>query len=201
MKSKKLCECGCGVFTNVITKTQRSDNNIAGKPYRFLFGHKKTADQVKRFWSYVNKKGPIHPKLSTRCWVWTGAFFKTKGIKTYGSAYFKGKSHPANRVAWFLKYGEWPEYFACHHCDNKWCVNPSHLYDGTTRENAEDAIARGRIARGERNGSSKLKEQEVIELRRLLSTHTHAELAEKYNISIPTIDAIAQGKTWRYLLQ
>jgi hypothetical protein len=33
-------------------------------------------------------------------------------------------------------------YFACHHCDNKRCVRPDHLYEGTPKDNTRDRIKR-----------------------------------------------------------
>lgn len=35
----------------------------------------------------------------------------------------------------------------CHHCDNRACVSPVHLYQGTNRDNATDRVIRGRSAR------------------------------------------------------
>ncbi len=31
-----------------------------------------------RFWTRVNKDGPVHPVLGTACWLWTGAVLKCK---------------------------------------------------------------------------------------------------------------------------
>lgn len=41
-KSTKLCECGCGNFTNIASKTQSSKGHIQGTPQRLLPGHNKT---------------------------------------------------------------------------------------------------------------------------------------------------------------
>jgi len=42
-----------------------------------------------------------------------------------------------------LTHGEWP-ICACHHCDNKACWNPDHLYAGDYSTNLVDAWARVR---------------------------------------------------------
>lgn len=33
--------------------------------------------------------------------------------------------------------------FALHRCDNAWCVNPAHIYDGTQQQNMDDRMKRG----------------------------------------------------------
>ncbi|HMI82622.1 MAG TPA: hypothetical protein VK550_00945, partial [Polyangiaceae bacterium] len=44
---------------------------------------------------------------------------------------------------------------ACHSCDREGCVNPSHLWEGTSGDNILDASAKGRLAslKGDLNGA------------------------------------------------
>lgn len=99
-----------------------------------------------KFWRQVNKSGPlpstiactIFPEIKgTRCWPWLGG--TSQG---YGKTCFEGKPVNAQRMAWFLTYGNWPEACACHKCDNRPCCNPDHLFDGDARDNRLDRCAK-----------------------------------------------------------
>lgn len=104
-----------------------------------------TPDEVTRFfWVPLDKSG--------ECWVWLGQRSgKAGGGKDYGqfAIYRDGKRRTlyAHRVALTLLNGVEPE-MACHHCDNPPCVRPSHLYAGSAKSNAQDAIERGRKVQG-----------------------------------------------------
>jgi hypothetical protein len=80
-----------------------------------------------------------------KCWNWLAAIFKSTG---YGSACLPGSdSTTAHRIAWLYTYGKWPAMNLLHSCDNRLCVNPNHLREGTQKENYKDAKNRGRIPR------------------------------------------------------
>lgn len=56
---------------------------------------------------------------------------------------------PAHRLSFSLNVEQVPNYpgqkhegLVLHSCDNKWCVNPKHLYLGTAKQNAQDNAAR-----------------------------------------------------------
>lgn len=93
-----------------------------------------------RFWSRVDVRG------SDECWPWMGT-----RVDGYGQATFGGRRQPAHRVAWELTCGAIRDgLWALHHCDNRPCCNPSHLFLGTNADNVADKMAKGREARGER---------------------------------------------------
>lgn len=59
----------------------------------------------------------------------------------------KGSAEGAHRVSWVLANREPipPRMNVCHSCDNPPCVNPAHLWVGTSSDNHWDASRKGRI--------------------------------------------------------
>lgn len=99
---------------------------------------------LSRFWLYVNQEGPVHPKLGTPCWVWTGA---TNNFG-YGQIHNGIKNVYAHRLSWEIHNGTLAAGLCVlHRCDNPPCVNPAHHFIGTKKQNSEDMVAKGRAAR------------------------------------------------------
>lgn len=90
-------------------------------------------------WSRVTK--------SESCWEWTGPL----SAGGYGNLSADGQ-RGAHRVSKVLADGPVPDgLFVLHHCDNARCVRPDHLYFGTLKDNARDAVERRRHDRSRRD--------------------------------------------------
>jgi hypothetical protein len=78
------------------------------------------------------------------CIVWIGK----KCANGYGRFKLRKRDYFAHRVAWVLANQREiaPGMFVCHSCDNRACVNPSHLWIGSNRDNMIDMYAKGRGA-------------------------------------------------------
>lgn len=97
--------------------------------------------------------------------------------------------------------GPRPDGLVCCHWDGDPSNNQlSNLRWDTQKANSDDTIRHGRRKFGEQAGS-KLKEAEVLEIRRLHGEGVSiSELAASHGVSWPAIWQIVQGLKWRHLL-
>lgn len=126
---------GCG-------RIGKMTRGLCSKHYRRWLDHTPAADRPvaprfsRTFWEFVEK--------TDTCWVWVGV----RNPNGYGFWSRQGQTGLAHRVSWEMAHGPITGgLWVLHHCDNRPCVNPAHLYLGTVVENTRDAVERGRLYR------------------------------------------------------
>ena len=155
-----------------------------------------------RFWSRITK--------TDKCWVWKGS---VNGCG-YGKMMLEGKIHLAHRISWKFHHGKWPKLCVCHHCDNRLCVNPNHLFEGTRADNTRDAFLKGRLASGIRSGRytkpertargvditrSVLDDDKVRFIRSEYKNIGPFKIAKKLGVNYTCVYKVYKGETWKHV--
>ena len=147
-----------------------------------------------RFWKRV------HVGSAGGCWPWKGKPNKKSG---YGNIKYYGRWTSAHRIAYLLSNGEIPKGLnVLHHCDNRICCNPLHLFAGTHKDNIQDALKKGRLnpPKGENQPTHKLSENDVHTIRKLIKDgQTQRSIAADFGVSHSTIYAINQHRSWKHI--
>lgn len=118
----------------------------------------------------------------------------------YGHIGSNGRNLKVHRVAYELYVEEIPEgMLVCHTCDNPCCVNPCHLFVGTYQDNMDDKTFKGRgnAPKGEKQGSAKLTQLQVRDIRKLVCRFSQKQLTKIFCVSKSTISNILARKSWR----
>ena len=143
---------------------------------------------LERYWRNVRK--------TEGCWEWTGVKFQSG----YGRIKANKRQHIASRMAYLIEHGEIDDSLCVlHSCDNRACVNPSHIRQGTRGENAKDCVSRSRQCIGERNGCSIATEQQVLTIRKDCKTKTIKQIATEIGMSYAFVWDVVRRRSWRHI--
>lgn len=147
-----------------------------------------------RFWAKVDKNPGHGP--GRECWIWTGS----RDEFGYGRFNRNGSGGSAHRAGYEITVGAIPAGFVIRHkCDNPACVRPDHLETGTSQDNSDDQVNRGRARapRGVESGHAKLDEDQVRAI--FSDTRNQRDIAAEYGISQSSVMMIKTKRNWRHL--
>lgn len=121
----------------------------------------------------------------------------------YNRVAYMGKQVLAHRLSWMKSNGEIPDgLLVLHKCDNRLCIEPSHLFLGTKKDNAIDMSRKGRgfIMHGEDCNLSRLKDSDVRDIRSRRATGEMAKfIAADYGLSVMHVYRISCRKAWKHI--
>jgi hypothetical protein len=167
-----------------------------------------------RFWSKVDKTPGQGPWGD--CWMWRGS------RDTYGRFWLNGANREAHRVAYELAKGPLGDQ-GNHRCNEYFCVNPDHVYDGSQLDNMRDRALSGKewdsapknpasgernglhrnpekAVRGERHPQAKLTDATAAQALRLCAEGWSApKVARLLGVSPTTIRNLNRGDIWKHI--
>jgi len=124
------------------------------------------------------------------------------GSHGYGAFWIGGGLDTSHRAAWRLTRGSIPAGLqVLHHCDNRRCVRPDHLFLGSQSDNMRDCERKGRHVsnwphrRGERAAGAKLTDAQAAWFKRAVRQGEMTQAAARAVLGISSAHAsrIANG--------
>jgi len=141
-------------------------------------------------WSRVEPSGD--------CLVWAGPLNRYG----YGIIPWNRKLRTVHRLVMEILVGPLSDDTAvCHHCDNRKCLRPDHLFLGSVAENSRDCVKKQRHAFGERNrGGTKLTDQQVRAMRAEHAAGIGSrKLAKRYGTSVTSAWRVITNQSWKHV--
>lgn len=134
---------------------------------------------------------------SAGCWIWpyrcTPAGYGSLQDGPSGAM----TATAVHRLAFQREYGHLP-FVGRHDCDTPPCFNPSHILDGTYRDNTQDSIRRGRFPGYP--SRAKLTEAQMMEVRqRALAGEPQRKLGAEFGICQAQVSRIKLRQRWGHL--
>jgi hypothetical protein len=156
---------------------------------------------IARFWAKVDRDGPTMPHMDTPCWEWRGHVSSRTG---YGTFKLDRRTQLVHRVSLSWALGRPLKLQALHYCDNRVCVRPDHLHEGTQGQNMREMVLRGRSKLNHLVGAdrpnARLTPEAVKEIRtRRLLGESLLTLSEDYGVSQALVSLVARYKAWKHV--
>ncbi len=141
------------------------------------------------------------------CWIWTGTKqHNTKGHQ-HGCIWYNGKYVQVHRIMYHNFVEDVPEFErrkdalqVNHRCKSDGtCINPSHLYLGTPKQNIEDCIKDGnknKAKSGQDNHNAVLTDDIIEHIKSLkISGRSQKDIAQEFGVNQSQISRWWNNKT------
>lgn len=139
------------------------------------------------------------------CWGWAGSVSSAG----YALIFFEGKVLWGHRFSYenFIE-PIMSGFQVCHICDNPICTKPTHLFQGSQKDNVRDCIKKGRFKRapdeskrrGEGATFSKLTNVQVIEIKKMIKNGVgNTEISKLFDVTHGNISCIRLDRTWKHI--
>lgn len=160
-------------------------------------------------WIRLSSKGIRD--TNTNCLLWNGL----KNKDGYGEGSFNGKTSPIHIISYKIKIkslivpkidDNGNKLCIRHSCNNRNCYEQSHLELGTIKmNNYDDRIKHGTILQGEKNPNCNITDMVALKIKHSKYSKDHPsyktvpDRAREFNVSIPTVNAIDEGRSWNHI--
>ena len=139
----------------------------------------------------------VPPENPEECWPWIGAI----NSGGYGNFNCKGVTEKAHRISYRIFCGSIKDSnVIMHTCDNRRCVNPKHLIEGTQQENVLDMISKDRAKQshiGNKNGRAILSKQDIPRILEYIEQgYTHKAISIIFKVDRSTITSVINKRNW-----
>ena len=185
-----LCHCGCGALAPIAKKTDNKLGVRKGDSLRYIKGHNR------------HIAPPTVEGVRSRCLVTDSGCWEYQGAKTsrgYGQLQANNKHMMVHRFMYEAIIGAIEDgQVVRHQCDNPSCCNPEHLLVGSSSDNTQDALSRGRLSVGSGHYNSKLSDAQVESIRTSSSISEAKDLADIYGVTHSHALSIRRGSRGKY---
>lgn len=190
-ESRTCQHCGTNYTANRLLQTfcsRRCTSHSRGAA-AFVRDRQTLSDRIER----LTERG-----AANGCWLYAGKLFRS-GYGQFTLTTDAGRRTVlAHRVAFEVANGPIPDgMVVMHACDNRQCINPSHLSLGSQADNMADCYKKGRNPRGEKVGNSILTEDQARSIK--YGGEPTLAAAERYGVSRRTIWMIRKGMAWAHI--
>jgi hypothetical protein len=180
-----------GQLSDNIMLIQSCENKKCCNPYHMIKN-----DFEYRFWSKIYIPEDYNIK---ECWLWLSGTDKDG----YGEFRLDNITFKAHRIMYEIIKGPIDDDMEiCHSCNNTSCVNPYHMRQGTSQDNANDRIISKTVPMGSSHINSTLTEENIFQIFDDIDCDkfkSFDDLCINYNITRTVVLNILNRKSWNHV--